>query len=191
MSPAARTRFHPLLRALHWSMAVLILAMLFIGVGMVSTAGPAYPVLLALHRPLGIALLVLVCLRLAIRLATGAPPLPPELPRWQALTAKGSHMLLYAAMVAMPLTGWAMLSAGGYPLTIAGSVLLPPILPQNAGLFGSLRMVHTIVAFAFFVLIMGHLSAALFHALIRRDGVFEAMAGVNLSRVANKNPVGR
>jgi len=164
-----------MLRLLHWTMAVLILAMLFIGISMVSTDGPAYPVLLALHRPIGIALLILVCLRLAIRLATHIPPLPADLPRWQAQAAKSSHVLLYIAMAGVPLIGWAMLSAGGYPVKIFGDFVLPPILPQNVYLFGWLRLAHTVAAFAFFALILGHLSAALIHALIRRDGVFEAM----------------
>ena len=176
MSSTTSFRFPLALRLLHWAMAALIIAMLFIGIGMVSTDGPTYPILLGLHRPIGIALLILVCLRLAIRLATQSPPLPADLPRWQARAAKGSHVLLYIAMAGIPLIGWAMLSAGGYPVKIAGGFVLPPILPQNVHLFGWLRLAHTMAAFAFFALILGHLSAALVHALIRRDGVFEAMA---------------
>jgi cytochrome b561 len=168
-------RFNVFLRLLHWTMAALIFAMLFIGIGMVSTAGFAYPVLLALHRPIGIALLVLVCIRIALRLATGAPALPPSLPSWQAYAAKASHVLLYLTIFALPLIGWGMLSAGGYPVKITNALILPPILPQNIELFGLLRAAHTVIAFLFFALILGHLSAALFHALIRRDGVFQAM----------------
>src|SRR5690606_26820200 len=69
-------RFALAIRLLHWTMAALIIAMLFIGIAMVSTAGPAYSALLALHRPLGIAILLLACIRLAIRIGTRAPPLP-------------------------------------------------------------------------------------------------------------------
>ena len=65
--------FHPALRIVHWLMAAMVLAMLFIGVGMVSTTGPAYLSLLGLHRPVGITILVLVLIRLPLRLATGAP----------------------------------------------------------------------------------------------------------------------
>jgi cytochrome b561 len=81
MSRPSRTHFAPLLRIIHWSMALLILTMLFIGVAMVSTTGPAYVALLALHRPLGIGILALALLRLAIRLATGSPPCPRICPR--------------------------------------------------------------------------------------------------------------
>lgn len=169
-------RFPLLLRIIHWAMAAMVLAMLFIGIGMVSTAGQAYPELLALHRPLGIAILLLAAFRLALRLSTRAPPLPADLPAAQRIAAKGSHILLYAAMLGMPLIGWAMLSAGGYPVQLAPGLVLPPILPEQITLFGLLRRAHSLIAFAFFALILAHLTAALIHALIRRDGVFEAIS---------------
>ncbi|WP_206240696.1 cytochrome b [Novosphingobium terrae] len=166
--------FHPLLRLLHWLMALMVLAMMFIGVGMVSTAGPLYPALLAWHRPVGIAILVLVLIRLPLRLVTGAPPLPADLPPPQKLVAKASHVLLYASMVAMPLIGWAMLSAGGYPVVVGGLVL-PPILPHDLAIYALLRWAHTVIALLFFALVLAHLSAALMHGLIRRDGVLRSM----------------
>ena len=74
MTPAAR--FTPLQRALHWVMALCILAMLFIGVHMVSTISPNYLTYIGIHKPLGIVILVLALIRLAVRLRSGAPPLP-------------------------------------------------------------------------------------------------------------------
>jgi len=167
--------FHPALRVLHWLLAAMVLAMLFIGVGMVSTAGPLYPLLLSLHRPIGIAILLLVLIRLPLRLLTGAPALPADLPPLQARLAKASHVLLYASMIALPLIGWAMLSAGGYPVQLAKGLALPPILPHDLALYALLRGAHTLVALLFFALILGHLAAALMHGLIRRDGVLRSM----------------
>jgi cytochrome b561 len=167
--------FHPALRAVHWLMAAMVLAMLFIGVGMVSTAGPLYLDLLAWHRPVGVAILILVLIRLPLRLATGAPPLPEDLPPLQKQVAKGSHVLLYAAMLGVPLIGWGMQSAGGYPVQVTKAVLLPPILPHDLGLYAFLREAHTIVAILFFALILAHLAAALMHGLIRKDGVLASM----------------
>tara|TARA_B100000678_G_scaffold158690_1_gene132607 strand:+ start:90 stop:686 length:597 start_codon:yes stop_codon:yes gene_type:complete len=167
--------FHPALRAIHWLMVIMVFAMLFIGFGMVSTAGPAYLSLLALHRPVGIAILVLVLARLPLRLATGAPPLPEDLPSLQKRIAWGSHILLYLTLFAMPLIGWGMLSAGGYPVLITKAITLPPILPHDLQLYGFLREVHTVIAVLFFALILGHLAAALMHGLIRRDGVLRSM----------------
>lgn len=167
--------FHPALRVLHWLMVALVFTMLFIGVGMVSTTGPAYLTLLSLHRPVGIAILALVLVRLPLRLATGAPPLPDDLPDTRKRIAWGSHVLLYLALFAMPLIGWGMVSAGGYPVRVTKGFSLPPILPHDLGLYAFLREAHTVVALLFFALILAHLAAALMHGLIRRDGVLRSM----------------
>jgi hypothetical protein len=58
-------RFTPLRWLLYWLMVICILAMLFIGVGMVSTVKPKYLTLVSIHKPLGIAILVLALVRLA------------------------------------------------------------------------------------------------------------------------------
>jgi cytochrome b561 len=145
---------------------------------MVSTVAPKYLTLLSIHKPLGIAILVLALLRLAVRLRHGAPALPRDLPAPMALAARLSHVVLYALMIAMPLIGWAMLSAAGYPVLLWGGMSLPAIAPQSASLHALLWAAHFYLAFLFFALILMHAGAALFHALIRRDGVFEAMAPV-------------
>jgi cytochrome b561 len=171
-------RFSPAQRLLHWLMAACILAMLFIGVGMVSTVTPGYLTLVSIHKPLGIAILLLALVRIALRVRRGAPRLPLDLPAPMRLAAGASHLVLYVLMVAMPLIGWGMLSAGGYPVALPGGLQLPAILPQDRTLHAVLRTAHTYLALAFFALILAHLGAALFHALVRRDGVFEAMAPV-------------
>jgi cytochrome b561 len=172
----ARTHFSPLARLLHWTMAPLIIAMLFIGVGMVATVSRAHNTLIAIHRPLGIALLLLVVLRASVRIKRGSPPLPDDMPAPQRVAAKASHLVLYLLMAVMPLIGWAMLSAAGYPVTLYGPWHLPPIAPHNTELFAALRALHTWLAFALFATVLLHLAAALFHGLIRRDGVFSSMA---------------
>jgi cytochrome b561 len=175
MTPT-RTHFSPLARLLHWTMAPLIVAMLFIGVGMVASVSRAHNTLIAIHKPLGIALLLLVVLRVGVRIARGSPPLPDAMATSQRMAAKASHLVLYALMVAMPLIGWAMLSAAGYPITLYGPLHLPPIAPHNVELFALLRALHTWLAFALFATVLLHLAAALLHGLIRRDGVFSSMA---------------
>lgn len=171
-------RFTPLQRLLHWLMAACILAMLFIGVGMVSTVMPKYLTLVAIHKPLGIAILALALIRLALRLRYGAPPLPADLPEPMKLAALGSHYAFYALMIIMPLLGWGMLSAAAYPVVLFGGWHLPAILPQSDSLHTLLWDAHFYLAFAFFALILLHVAGALFHALVRRDGVFETMASV-------------
>ena len=172
---AINERFSPLQRALHWIMAICILAMLFIGVGMVSTVKPDYLTLVSIHKPLGVAILVLALIRLAVRIARGAPPLPANMPEPMKLAAHLSHYAFYALMIALPLLGYGMLSAADYPVVIGG-LHLPSLLPHSNSLHTLLWNAHRFLALCFFALIVVHLAAALFHALVRRDGVFHAMA---------------
>jgi cytochrome b561 len=157
-------------------MAAMVLTMLFIGVGMVSTVSGRYHGLIAIHRPLGIAILILVVIRLVNRVLHPGPPLPAHLNTLERFAAKASQVLLYALMIMMPLIGWAMLSAAGFPIVLAGAVHLPAILPHDAALYALLRRAHTLLAYTLFATFMAHLGAALVHALIYRDGVFTSMA---------------
>ena len=174
----SRKRFAAPQRLLHWLMAVCILSMLFIGVGMVSTVAPKYLTLVQIHKPLGIAILVLALIRLALRIFYGSPALPADLPEPFKLAAILSQYILYALMICMPLIGWAMLSAASYPVVLFGGVHLPSILPLSPSLHTLLWHAHYYLAFAFFAIILMHVAAILFHKLIRRDGVFETMAPV-------------
>ncbi|MEY2167510.1 MULTISPECIES: cytochrome b [unclassified Rhodanobacter] len=164
-------------RILHWLMAAMILAMLFIGVGMVASVSERHEWLLRIHKPLGIAILLLAVVRLAVRLRHPPPPLPADLPMLQKLAAHASHWLLYALMIAMPLVGWAMLSAGGYPVMLGASLRLPAILPASATAFAILRHLHGWLALLLLLTFLAHLGAALYHGLIRRDGVLASMVG--------------
>jgi cytochrome b561 len=174
MSPGMPT-FNLLARLLHWLMAVLILMMVFVGIGMVSTVSPKYHQLLSFHKSVGSLILLLVAVRLINRLLRPPPPLPVDLPGWQKSLAKASHVILYALMFALPLVGWSMLSAGGYPIVVFGAIRLPPILPHDVAVFAVLRTLHTLLAVVLFAVFLGHLGAALFHKLIRRDTVFDSM----------------
>jgi cytochrome b561 len=171
-------RFTPLQRALHWLMAIFILAMFFIGVGMVSTIAPKYLPLISIHKSLGAVIFILALIRLAVRWHYGAPALPADLPVPMKLAAELSHYVLYILMIVMPLLGWGMLAAANYPVVLVGGVRLPMIVPQSDSLHTALWNAHFYLAFVFFAIVMLHLAAALFHALVRRDGVFEAMAPV-------------
>jgi cytochrome b561 len=178
----AHTRFPVLSRILHWLMAAMVLAMLFIGMGMAASESTRYAALVALHRPLGIAILALVVIRLVNRLINPPPPLPDSVPPLQRFAAKASHFVLYALMFAMPLVGWGMLSAARYPIELVGGLQLPPILPHDLVLYAELRQAHTVLAYLLYATFLLHLAAALMHGLIKRDGVFESMASLKLGR---------
>jgi cytochrome b561 len=173
-----RKRFAVPQRVLHWLMAVCILFMLFLGVGMVSTVSAKYLTLVEIHKPLGIAILLLALIRLSLRFYYGAPALPPDLPAPMKLAAELSQVLFYALMIAMPLLGWAMLSAEPYPVVLFAGVHLPSIVPVSPALHTLLWNAHHYLAFLFFASILMHVAALLFHKLVRKDGVFETMASI-------------
>ena len=168
-------QFVLLSRILHWLMVVMIFAMLFIGVWMVASLSH-YHTLVAVHRPLGICILLVVSVRLITRLATRTPPLPPTVPPPEKVVAYASEVLMYVLMFAMPLIGWGMLSAGDYPVVMVGSFHLPHILPARPMLFAVLRRTHTVLAYLLFLTVVGHMSAILFHTLIVRDRLLDRMA---------------
>ena len=179
---ARLTRFTAPQRLLHWFMPICIFSMLFIGIGMISTVTPKYLTLIQIHKALGIAILVLAVIRLTLRMVYGAPALPPDLPVMDRLAAVSSEYVLYALMIGMPFIGWGMLSASSHPVILFGAVRLPPILPANPHLYTFLRRTHYCLALLFFVLILVHFSAMIFHKMVKDDGIFETMAPAATTR---------
>ena len=173
--PDAPTQFAFRSRVLHWLMAAMLLAMLFIGVTMVVSLGD-YHKLVAIHRPLGILILILAIIRLINRRFSTLPPFPPTMSLRERRVAMTTEKLLYTWMIALPLVGWGMLSAGHYPIVMFGPVHLPPILPANPLLYAILRRTHTILAYLLFLTFLAHLGQVLFHTLIIRDRLLHRMA---------------
>jgi cytochrome b561 len=170
-----QARFSLVSRILHWLVAALVLAMLVIGAVMVIPGG-RYDWLYSVHRPLGIAILALIAFRLINRLIDTPPPLPTTMPWSLRGAAWASHVLLYTLLIVQPLVGWGLLSAASYPVTLYGSVALPPLLPKSGALVAVLEPAHLVLAIALAVVILLHLGAALMHRFVLRDGVFESMA---------------
>jgi cytochrome b561 len=173
-----RIQQFPLLsRILHWTMAALVIAMLFIGIGMIGSLAD-YHRLVAIHKPLGILILVMVTIRLVNRLLNPPPELPESVPAFDRIAIHTSVTILYALMFALPLVGWAMLSAADYPVLLFGSLSLPPIVPHNPELYTILRTTHSLLAFLLFGIFVAHFSRAMMRAFLIRDGVFESMASI-------------
>jgi len=173
--PTQRAQFPAFSRLLHWTMAAMILTMLGIGVAMVVSLGD-YHALVSMHRPLGIAILILVVVRFVNRRINPPPPFPATMSHLERRVATASELAMYGLMLVLPLIGWGMLSAARYPIVLYGSVHLPFILPHHAMLYAVLRKAHTLLAYLFFLTFMAHVSAILFHTLIVRDGMLKRMA---------------
>ena len=134
----ANRRYDRASRVLHWTIALLILVQIGLGWTMNEVLPDHTPVqaqVEAVHISLGLTILLLVLVRIAVRMTHPAPSLPPGMALWERALARTSHLLFYLLMLAMPLTGWALVSLGTHPIQFWG---LPwPHLPGVGQLLGS------------------------------------------------------
>lgn len=171
---AGRDQFPRSMRFFHWLMAAMVLTMLGIGVAMVASLGD-YHWLVSVHRPLGIAIMIVVVIRFVNRMFSTLPPFPPTMSAQERLIAHLSEILLYTLLFVQPLVGWAMLSAARYPIVMWGSLHLFAIVPHNVMVYAALRKAHTILAYLLFLAFIAHFGAVLFHTLVVRDRLLNRM----------------
>jgi cytochrome b561 len=172
---AAPKRFTLLSRLLHWSMAAMVITQLLIGVTMVASLS-YYPLLLAIHRPLGVVILIFAVVRLFNRLTHHPPPFLATMGPLERRIATWSERLLYALLLMQPLVGWAMLSAARFPVVLFGPVVLPGIAPRDITVYAILRYCHSALALLLFLTFTAHMCAVLFHTLVLRDRLLDRMA---------------
>ena len=172
---SASTRFALPSRILHWLMAPMVITQLLIGVTMIASMS-YYPLLLAIHRPLGVLILAFAVVRLANRLTHRLPPFLATMSPAERRIATWSEYLLYALLLVQPLTGWAMLSAARFPIVLVGPLHLPGIAPHDIDVYAVLRQAHNVFAFLLFATFTAHICAVLFHTLVLRDRLLDRMA---------------
>lgn len=163
------------IRLLHWGMAALLFSMLFAGLLMVRSLEPWQPPLLELHKSFGIVAFLAVIFRLVVRLKSTSPQLPDTLPAVQYQIARLSHLLLYGAMIALPVTGYLMQNAADRPIEFFRVIDMPSFLPLSLHQYGLLRELHGTIALCLIGLVVLHVGAALHHGWIRKDGVLNSM----------------
>jgi cytochrome b561 len=127
------------------------------------------------HKWIGITVLLLVVLRLLWRATHRPPPLLPGMPRWQEIAAHGVHHGLYLLMLAVPLTGWLMSSALGFPVVWFGVLPLPDLIGKDKALGEALKEVHETLNYALLALVLAHVAGAIKHQLMDRDGTLARM----------------
>ena len=162
--------------ALHWVVVALVLAMAWLGLTMGGLPnGPDKVATYALHKSIGISILAVVLLRLAWRLYAGAPEALAGTPRWQRCAANLTHWALYALLLAMPLSGWLLNSAAGFPLRWFGIANLPAISGRDPALRGIAESLHEWLFWAMATLVVLHAAAAFHHHLFLRDDTLRRM----------------
>jgi cytochrome b561 len=164
---------------LHWSMALLLFALLLLGFYMVNLPDAGFDMrkirLILLHKEIGIFAFLLAIVRVIWRSSNALPILNVSIPFWQKVAARFVHLVFYACMLGLPLTGWWMSSAKGIPVSFFGWFALPDILAYDENLFQLLVDIHRWLGFTMVALILLHAGAALRHHLILKDGTLRKM----------------
>ena len=161
---------------LHWLIAFAIIGSFALGLYMHELPlSPQKLKLYSWHKWAGVTIFLFVVLRLAWRLTHRPPELPAGMPAWQRQVAEITHVLLYGLMFAVPLSGWLMSSAKGFPTVWFGVVTLPDLLDKNKELGDVLQQVHELLNFGMAGLVLAHLGASLKHHFIDRDDVLSRM----------------
>ncbi|TFZ00361.1 cytochrome b [Ramlibacter humi] len=172
-------RYGAVAMLLHWGMAILLAGLLILGLYMVALPDAGYDrrkiTLILVHKAVGMLALGLVLVRAAWRTANPLPAFAAGLPGWQQVAARVVHLCFYALMLALPLTGWLMSSAGGYPVPVFEWFNAPDLIATDEHLFRALIALHRWLAYALVVLLALHAGAALWHHFARRDDTLRKM----------------
>ncbi len=155
-------------------MTLLIIGMLSVGLYMVSL--PVNPLkfqIYDVHKGIGVTILTLAFLRLAWRFGNKVPAL--SLPTWEKISALVMHWALYFFMFAMPITGWLMSSAAGFPVSFFGIFTLPDLIAPDDAHREFFEMLHEWLAYGLIAAIIIHTAAALKHHFIDKDEILKRM----------------
>jgi cytochrome b561 len=174
---------------LHWLIALWVLTAYVVILYLTGRTDERPPPGLNYHKVIGFTILIPVLLRIAWRALNPKPKLPSGMPRWQGWASHLSHFLLYFLLLAMPLTGY-LGNGGGIDY---GALRIPPFattrimtwLQETFGityaqlndLFDTFH--YGIVGpYVFWVLILGHAGAAIYHHIVQKDDVLTRMVPI-------------
>ncbi|WP_373974746.1 cytochrome b [Chitinibacter sp. SCUT-21] len=180
MKSAAPSNYNALQISLHWLTAILIcgafaLVWTFDNTPLAPDTFKLKLQLIAWHKWAGITVLGLFALRFAYKLVRGTPAVDPNLPPLQRKLAIGVHHLLYVLMLVMPLVGWMLSSAKGYPVMLYGVWQMPDLVAKNEDLAKVLKDIHELLANGLLLLIGLHVAGALKHYFIDKDATLSRM----------------
>jgi len=175
------TRYGVVAQLFHWTVVALIIVQYVLANQADKLPlGAAKIGVLARHKSFGITILALVLLRLVWRWMNRVPAEPADIPSWQRIAARISHIALYSLLLATPLVGWMMSSARNFPVSWFGLVTLPDLIAPNRSAYEFLHETHEVMAQTMFWLALLHIAAALKHHFVDRDNVLRRMLPIRL-----------
>lgn len=179
MSPQLRnteTHWGTVAITLHWLVVILIIGQLILaGVADDMPNSPAKFDIFVWHKSLGLTVLLLVLARICWRLANPTPALPADTPPRERTLARLSHGLLYALLIAVPISGWIIADTSKIPFKLFFSIPTPDLVAANPGLHEAAEEAHEVLVTVLLVVAGIHLLAALRHHFIKHDDVLRRM----------------
>lgn len=162
---------------LHWLIALLIVLNFLAAWAAEDMAKAEKMQVMGNHKAIGITILLLTVVRIGWKLAHKAPPFEPTLKPWEITLAKATHFLFYVLMLAIPLSGWGMVSVGGNPVGWFGMFNIPALPVGSAKATGELFYeAHELLATGMLILFALHVVGALKHMVIDRDSTMARMS---------------
>ena len=170
-------RWGPVSQALHWLIVLMILGLAIAGLTMGELPKtPKYFWVYTAHKSMGLTVLALVLVRIGWRLYAGAPKPVAGTPTWQERIAGVTHWMLYALILAMPLSGWLYDSASGLrPFRWFGLFDVPKLIAPNDALRDASHAAHEWLFWVLVALVALHAAAAFYHHLFLRDATLTRM----------------
>jgi cytochrome b561 len=173
--PMTQVRYSLPSIVLHWTMALaILLAWAGMQLAEMLPRGPGKAFLVGTHALFGLGVLALLLPRILARLLGPAPGAAEGTPEWEARLALAAHLLLYALMVALPLSGIATALTGRAPFDVLGLLTIPNAF-AGTGLRRTVKEAHELLANGMLAAVALHVAATLWHAFVRRDDVAARM----------------
>lgn len=167
--------------AFHWLIGLLMIGMVVFGLMLDEIPKEARGYWVGLHKSMGVAVLALAALRIGWRWRNGFPLAVAAAKSWEKLLVAGTHWLLLAATVLMPVSGLLMSIAGGRPTNVFGLFTIPAFAEKNKLLNGVGHEVHEVLGYVLIAAIALHVVGALKHHFVDRDPTLKRMAGARVT----------
>jgi cytochrome b561 len=152
--------------ALHWLIALLLVANLLLGYFHGDFGKSAERWLMFYHKATGITVLALTLIRIGWRLAYRPPAFDPVLKPWEARLARAVHFLFYLLLLAIPLTGWMLSSSSDRPTNYFGLFEIAPLpVSRSDEAHDLFEGAHELLGKLVIGLIVLHVAGALKHHL--------------------------
>lgn len=185
MIPAdtASQRYTRVAVGLHWLIALIVIGNLIGGLTIDTFLESADPAMVAtgktimgFHKALGLSVIALTLVRIAWRLANPPPPLPAHMTPMERRLSGLTHLAFYVLLLALPMTGWALVSTGKVPMPVSifGLFAMPP-LPLPAALHGTAGEGHELLGWIMVAMLVLHILAAAKHQWFDRDNLLARM----------------